>query len=104
MSESPLLSKHKSIREALQFVADNPEIRTPPIDTPAWELVGRILFEVANSPNPKVRGSMARATRAQKMIADRLVGKRRPGTHPATVRDQQVVFRDLTAGMVEEKP
>lgn len=97
----PTLSKHKTVREALQFVADHPELRTAPIDTPVWELVPRILFDIANNPDAKVRGSMARATRAQKMIADRLVGRRRPGTHPAVAQRNEVTFRDLTEGAIE---
>lgn len=101
MSEAPQLSKHKGVREALQYVADHPELRQAPIDTPVWELVARILFELANNPDAKVRGSMARATRAQKMISDRLVGTRRPGTHPARATRAEVTFRDLTEGAIE---
>lgn len=102
MSEqSHLLSKHKSVRDALQYAADHPEMKTAPIDTPVWELVARILFDIANTPNANVRGSMARATRAQKMITDRLVGNRRAGTHPVRAKRQQVTFVDLTAGKIE---
>lgn len=104
MSEPTSLVKHKGVREALQYVADNPELRTAPIDTPVWELIARILFEIANSPDAKVRGSMARATKAQKMIADRLVGTRRAGTHPAQAKRQQVAFVDLTQVQLEEGP
>lgn len=102
MSEQPLLTRHRGVREALQYVADHPDLRTAPIDTPVWELVSRILFEIANTPDAKVRGSMARATRAQKMISDRLVGTRRPGTHPAQAKKQQVSFVDLTVGVIEK--
>src|SRR5690606_13650940 len=59
----------KSVREALAYVAARPVATTAPIDTPCWELVGRTLFKIANSPDAKVRGSMARATKAQKLIA-----------------------------------
>jgi len=100
MNEAPQLAKHRGIREALQFVADHPESDVELIDMPAWELVSRTLFDHANSPDSKVRGSMARATKAQKMISDRLVGKRRAGTHPAQAKQQQVVFRDLTEGLL----
>lgn len=93
--------KQKTVREALKYVVEHPEIHTAPIDTPVWEAVGHILFEIANSPDAKVRGSMARATRAQKMISDRLVGTRRPGSHPARSEKQQVTFRDLTEGAIE---
>ena len=101
MSEAPRLSRHKTVRAALQYVVDNPEMTTPPIDTPAWELVARILFELANNPNLHERGSLARATKAQRMIADRLVGTRRAGTHPTQLRKQEVLFVDLTQKVVE---
>ena len=96
MSEK--LAKHKTVREALQYVASCPQSRTEPIDTPVWEAVARILFEIANTPDVRVSGSMMRATRAQKMISDRLVGMRRAGTHPAQARKQQVLFVDLGVG------
>lgn len=98
---TPPLAKHKTVREALQYVANNPEMKTAPIDTPVWELVSRILFEIATRPDARVRGSMARATRAQKLISDRLVGTRRPGTHPAEAKKRQVSFVDLTRGAIE---
>lgn len=90
----------KTVREALQYVADHPEQTTLPVETPAWELIGRTLFEVANNPDAKVRGSMARATKAQRLISDRLVGTRRPGTKPAVRKDGGIEFRDLTMGAI----
>ncbi len=88
-----------SIQQALERVAKNPELATDVLlDVPAHELICRALFEIANSPDAKVRGSMARATRAQKMILNRMVGTRRSGTHPATRRDMQIEFVDLTGG------
>lgn len=102
VNEQPQLAKHRGVREALQYVADHPELKTAPIDTPVWELTARILFEIASKPDARVRGSMARATRAQKMISDRLVGTRRPGTHPAQAKKQQVAIMDLTAGVIEK--
>lgn len=96
MSEYTPLVKHRSVRDSLQYVANHPQMKTDPIDTPMWELIARILFEIANSPDTRVRGSMGRATRAQRMISDRLVGLRRPGTHPARARKMQVAFVDLT--------
>lgn len=101
MSEQPVLTKHKGIREALQYVANHPEPKGEAADMPTWEMISRILFEIANTPDARVRGSYARATRAQKMISDRLVGTRRPGTHPAQAKKQQVTFVDLTAGALE---
>lgn len=100
--EERLLTKHKTVREALRFVAAHPVVTTAPIDTPAWQAIAVELFEIANSPDNKVRGAMTRATRAQKMIADRLVGTRRPGTHPAEAKRQVIQFRDLTEGITRE--
>ena len=94
--------KHKTIPEALQFVADHPRPSSDaPVDMPIWELVARKLFEIANQPNPSVKGSMSRATRAQKLILDRLVGRRRPGTHPAQVKGDEIEFVDLTVGVLD---
>ena len=95
------LKRHKSIAEALQYVADHPEPSTSaPIDSPVYELVGRALFHVANSPDGKVRGSFAKANRAQKLILNRMVGRRRPGTHPAQTRSEEIEFVDLTVSHV----
>lgn len=93
------LAKHRTVREALRYVADNPVSNHEPIDMPMWELLSRILFEIANTPNARVRGSLARATKAQKMITDRLVGTRRPGSHPSQAKRQQVRLLDLTEGV-----
>jgi len=87
----------KTVREALRYVADHPVAPPEEIDSPAWEMIGRSLFQIANSPNPKIRGSLARSTKAQKMIADRLVGRRRPGTAPAVKRSQEIEFVNLEA-------
>jgi hypothetical protein len=88
-----------TIRDALQHVAEHPEIRTDElIQLPVWELVGRNLYEIANHPEASIRGSMARANKARKMILDRLVGKRRAGSHPATRVAVSIDFVDLTGG------
>lgn len=92
-----------SIRDAMQYVADNPTIQTDElIQLPVHELVCRNLFEIANHPEATVRGSMARANRARKMILDRLVGRRRAGSHPATRTEVQLDFIDLTGGELGE--
>lgn len=93
--------KHKSIREALELVASRPAPTTDPIETPVYELVSQTLFDIANNPDKKVRGSMARATRARKIIFDRLVGRRRTGTHPAQLKGEEIEFRDLTVVAIE---
>lgn len=90
----------KTVREALAYVAAHPVQEGPPIEAPCWELIGRALFRIANSPDQRVRGSMARATKAQRLISDRLVGTRRPGTNPAVRKETAIEFRDLTAGAI----
>ena len=95
--------RNKSVQDALQYVADHPPEGAPDalVEKPAWELIGQVLFYIANTPDPKVRGSMGRATTAQKMIANRLSGRRRPGTHPAMVESDEIDFVDLTIGIVD---
>lgn len=91
-----------SIRDALQNVANNPRMLDDEIiQVPVHELVARALFEIANHPDASQRGSMTRANKARKMILDRLVGKRRAGSHPATRTEVTIDFVDLTAGELE---
>lgn len=91
-----------TIRQALQHVADHPMLETDElIQVPVWELVARELYEIANNPDAKVRGSMSRANTARKLIHERLVGRRRPGTRPASKAGIQVDYVDLTAGALE---
>ena len=86
-----------TVREALQRVADNPVMLTDDlIQVPAYELVARALFEISNKPDAAVRGSMARANKARKLILERLVGKRRAGSHPATRNPVEIEMIDLT--------
>jgi len=94
--------KNISVQQALQFVADHPVPATDVVlDLPVFELVARSLFEIANGPDARVRGSLARTTRAQRMILDRLVGRRAAGTHPATKkRGDEVEYVDLTVGVI----
>ena len=90
-----------SIRQALQHVADHPEPATDvTLDLKVHELVARSLFDIANNPDAKVRGSMTRATRAQRLILNRLDGLRRPGSHPAARKSEELHFVDLTAGVL----
>lgn len=89
--------KHVTIHQALQNVADNPVLQTDElIQVPAHELICRALYEIANKPDSNVRGSMARANKAREMILNRLVGKRRAGSHPATRIEMPIEFVDLT--------
>jgi hypothetical protein len=95
--------KPVSIRAALQNVADYPRpVDDEVIQHPAHELVARALFDIANRPDQNVRGSLVRANKARRMIMDRLVGRRRAGSHPATRNDIQVDFVDLTGGELDE--
>lgn len=95
--------KSKSIKQALEHAANNPDAVLD-LDAPVYVHVAHALFDIANRPDPKVRGSMARATRAQKLILDRMVGLRRSGTHPAVAKDDTIEFLDLTVmPVLEEK-
>jgi hypothetical protein len=95
--------KNVSIKQALQQVADYPVmVDDDLLGKPVYELVARSLFDIANRPDANVRGSMARANKARKLILDRMVGKRRPGSHPATREVQQLDFIDLTGGVIDE--
>jgi hypothetical protein len=89
--------RHTTIRQALQHVADNPQIETDEmLVVPVHELVARTLFEIANNPMTGKRGAAAKANAARTLIFDRLVGKRQPGSHPATREKQAVEFVDMT--------
>ena len=91
--------KHMTVQAALQHVSENPVMHTDELTQVAvHELVCRALFEVANSPDAKVRGSMARANKARRLIFDRMVGKRKSGSHPATRTEMVIEFEDLTTG------
>ena len=93
--EQPL-ARHKTVKQALEYVAKKPQPDTDPIETPMWELIAGCLFRIANSPDKNVRGAVAKATRAQKIILDRMVGARAPGTHPAQMQSEEITFKDLT--------
>lgn len=93
--------RHTTIRQALQHVADNPYPATDEmLVIPVHELVCRTLFNIANNPMNGKRGAQSRANAARTMIFDRMVGKRQPGSHPATRKETQIAFANLT-GEVE---
>ena len=95
--------KSKSIQDALEYVSNHPpESFEPTVDMPTWEVLSQLLYLIANSGNPRNRGSVNRATRAQKMIWDRKVGRRRAGTNPATISNEEIEFADLTVGVIGE--
>jgi uncharacterized membrane protein (UPF0127 family) len=86
-----------SIQQAMQMVADNPVMSDDNLlEHKVHELVCRSLFEIANEPQMRVRGSMTKANVARNMIFTRLVGRRRAGSHPATRTKVEVEFVDLT--------
>jgi hypothetical protein len=88
--------KITSIRQAIQHVADNPEMKTDVLlDVAVHELVARSLFEIANGVRVDDKGSLARANIARNMIFTRLVGRRRAGSHPATEKKVSLTFVDL---------
>lgn len=94
--------RNTTIRQALQHVADNPEMTTDEmVVLPVHELVCRTLFDIANSPMSNQRGAQSKANVARQLIFNRLVGKRIAGSHPATRTQTRVVFADLT-GEVEK--
>ena len=95
------LARHITVRDAMLRVANHPVSTLDPIDTPVHELVCRALFDIANNPDAKVRGSLARATRAQKILLTRLTGKRRPGSNPAASKNEEIEFADLTMGALD---
>lgn len=91
--------KTVSVRQALQHVADFPNtVDDEQVQWPCHEHIARTLYQIANAPDANVRGSMARANRARRMILDRLVGRRRAGSHPATRNEVTIDFVDLTGG------
>ena len=93
--------KITTIQEAMQAVADHPEMRTDNLLTvKVHELVCRSLFEIANQPDANKRGSMARANVARQMIFTRMVGRRRAGSHPAMRTNVELQFQDLTGTQV----
>lgn len=92
-----------TIRQALVRVSNNWKAaeQLDWLDQPVHDLIGYTLFDVANSANGSIRGSVTRATRAQKIILNRMVGLRRPGSRPVTKNDDGLEFQDLTAGALE---
>ena len=93
--------KGKTVAESLTYVSEH-QIGEITVDTPVWEIIGHTLFHIANNPDRRVRGSMGRANRARKIILERMVGRRRPGTHPAQANNEELEFVDLTQPAVSK--
>ena len=94
------LSRHKTVRQALQAVESSPDWPNDDVqarfDMPVWEMVARNLFDIANRPNPDSVAATNRALRAQKIIMNRLTGTRRMGTNPAVRNQRQVKILDMS--------
>lgn len=90
--------KHTTVRQALQRYSANPEpLNSLGIEDQVSTLVAATLFAIANNTRTKERGAKARGARARKMIFERLSGRRRAGTTPASAKETTIDFIDLTA-------
>ncbi len=87
--------RHKTVKGALEWVAKHPMPPPAPIEAPIWELVARQLFQSANQVGG-TRQEMKATNAASKIIFDRMVGKRKAGTHPAMVTKQKIDIVDFT--------
>ena len=74
----------------------------PPIERPVHLLIAEALFRAANTVDPGKKGSLRKATTAQKIILDRSVGTRLPGSNPAASGNVSVSFIDLTVAEIGE--
>lgn len=94
-----------TIKQALQYVGAHPEPKTDTyLELPVHELVCRMLFDIANTVDISNSGSMQRASVAQAMIFNRMVGRRHTGTHPSRGEQKdKLVFHDLTTHTLEKK-
>ena len=93
----------RTIREALQHVADYPVPLSDDVVTMhTGELIARTLFDIANKPDANVRGSLARANKARRLIMNYLAGRRRVGTEPHTKQNDSLTMNDLTGGAISD--
>lgn len=92
-----------TVQQALQKAADTwQEDRELDWTTaPVHQLVALTLFDIANSGSLKERGSIGRATKAQKIILNRMVGLRQPGSRPVSKTADGIEFVDLTMGALQ---
>lgn len=97
------MAKNISVRKALDIVSKEPanNLYDVTLDTPVYLIISRILFDMANDPNPSVKGAMGRANQAQRMISLRTAGVRPAGTVPLTGEVETIEFLDLTRGAIE---
>lgn len=85
-----------TIREALQKVQLEEAPFEITLHEPVSNIIAHILFDIALYPRPLNKTTMMASVRAQKIISERLAGRRRSGTHPAQAQTTQVEFTDLT--------
>lgn len=91
----------RTVREALQHVADYPQpVDDEVIRMHTGELIARTLYDIANKPDANVRGSMARANKARRLIMNYLAGRRRVGTQPHVKQAVSLRMNDLTGGEI----
>jgi len=91
----------RTVREALQHVADYPQpVNDEVITMHTGELIARTLYDIANKPDANVRGSMARANKARRLIMNYLAGRRRVGTAPHQKQTATLRMTDLTGGEI----
>jgi hypothetical protein len=98
-----VLMQKRTVREALQHVADYPA----PLDDEVimmhtGELIARTLYDIANKPDVNERGSMARANKSRRLIMNYLAGRRRAGTDPHHKPVVQLQMNDLTGGRITD--
>jgi hypothetical protein len=100
--EGELMQK-RTVREALQYVADYPQpVDDEVITMHTGELIARTLYDIANKPDANVRGSLGRANRARRLIMNYLAGRRRAGTAPHTKKVDSLQMHDLTGGAITD--
>jgi hypothetical protein len=90
---------HKTVKEALFYVRDHPEAPENMLEAAAYELVCRALVTVASNPSV-ARGGINRANKAQRIILDRTVGTRKPGSLPIVRQSNALQYDDLTQGAI----
>ena len=91
-----------TVAQAIKHVSQYPNpVDDDIVNQKVYEIIPRVLFQIANTPDQKVRGSLARSTKARKMILNRLVGRRRPGSRPLGTTGTAVTFDDMTQGLLD---
>ena len=82
--------KHVPVKQALQSIADNPEVEMA-LSTHVWRAAAYKLFWIANTGGKPGRGRAGRKSRAQQILMNRLAGRRRVGTVPLGVTESETL-------------